>query len=207
MLSTSFARIRRPGAAVGAGLATVLLCARVAVFVALPSSVDAAPASASASVVVRPVAPPRSIDADGYLKDYKAINFKAVDPVYDDADPDGNAGDLMAFYADQGVDRLVFRVGMFMMESIDGSGDCFRGAGTRVYVFADYEDGGTMAIPDGVGGRVPIMWDTCVRLGYGDRGSFEETAFAPDLKAAPDGIVRASAIVPALHTLEGSINL
>ncbi|MFH1690321.1 MAG: FlgD immunoglobulin-like domain containing protein [Candidatus Eisenbacteria bacterium] len=147
------------------------------------------------------------IEADGDLRDYEAVNCKAIDAVYDDADPVGHAGDIMAFYADQGEDRLVFRVGMFMMEMIDGSGDCFRREGTRIYVLVDYEDGGTMTMPDGVARRVPIMWDTCVRLGYGERGAFEETAFGADLREVPEGLVRASAVVPELHTLEGSIEL
>ena len=166
-------------------------------------------AAAAPGAVARPVAAPvpSSIEADGYIKDYRAINCKAVDAIYDDSDAAGNAGDLMAFYAEQGADRLVFRVGMFMMEAIDGSGDCFRRAGTRVYVFLDYQDGGTTAFPDGVSGRVPFPWDACARLGYGERGSFEERAFAPDLTDVSSDLVRAAAVVPELHTLEGSIEL
>jgi len=152
------------------------------------------------------VAAQTTIEADGFLRDYEAVNCKAIDTIYDDADPDGNAGDLMAFYADQGEDRLTFRVGMFMMEMMDASGDCFRQAGTRVYVLVDYRNGGTMALPDGLVERVPIMWDACVRLGYGERGEFEEAVYAPDLNATPD-LVRGSAVVPRLHTLEGSIHL
>jgi hypothetical protein len=147
------------------------------------------------------------IEADGYFGDYEAVNCKVIDAIYDDADDESNAGDLMALYVDQGEDRLVFRVGMFMMEQLDGSGDSFRREGTDVYVFADYTDGGTMAVPDGVDHRVPLLWDVCVRMGYGERGSFEEVVFAPDLARAREGLVRSVAIVPELHTMEGSIEL
>ncbi len=164
-------------------------------------------AVAAAMLCVAPAFALPPVEADGFLKNYEAINCKAIDAIYDDADAVGHAGDIMAFYADQGEDRLVFRVGMFMMEMIDGSGDCFRRAGTRIYVFADYEDGGTMAMPDRLARRVPIMWDTCVRLGYGERGAFEEKVFGADLREIPEGLVRASVVVPELHTLEGSIRL
>lgn len=176
---------QRRGRAPWVGLAMVLL-------LALPSSSHGAPPA---------------VEADGFLDDYTRLNCKAIDPVYDDLDPSGNAGDIMAFYADQGVDRLVFRVGMFMMESIDGSGDCFRREDARIYIFADYQSGGTMALPDGIESRVPLMWDVCVRLGYGPDGAFEETVYGPDLRPAPAAIARACAVVPELHTMEASINL
>ena len=151
-------------------------------------------------------AAPSDIEADGYLRDYEAVNMKAVDPVYDDLDPDGHAGDIMAFNADQNVDRLVFWVGMFMMRSLGGKHDFFREAGTRVYVLMDYADGGTTALPDGIAGAAPIAWDLAVGVGWGDRGEPEITAFTPDLERAP-GLERRAAIVPELQAVEGSVNL
>ena len=153
--------------------------------------------------VPRGVASPTGgIDADGYVWDYAAVNCKAIDAVGDAP----VAGDIMAFYADQGTERLVFRIGMFMMESLDGRGDAYRGAGTRAYVLLDYRDGGTMAAPDGIDGRVPIRWDAAVRLGYGPDGEFRADAIGPDMEAVP-GLVRAAVICPDIHTIECSVHV
>jgi hypothetical protein len=146
------------------------------------------------------------IQADGYVGDYTALHCKAIDAIYDDRDPVGHAGDIMAFYADQKTDRLVLRVGMFMMRSLDGRTDYFREAGTRVYVLMDYEDGGTMEMPDGVAGRVPILWDAAVRVGYGARGVFGGDVLAPGGSPTRRG-VRAAVVVPEIHTIECSIDL
>jgi len=149
-------------------------------------------------------AAPEEIDADGYLLDYETVNCKAIDGIYDDADPAGSAGDLMSFYVDQNVDRIVFRVGMVMMRSLDGQHDYYREAGTRTYVLVDYRDGGTMELPDGIDGIVPVRWDVAVRLAYDDRGEFQGAAITPDRSAVLP--VRAVA-VPDLQTMECSIGL
>ena len=113
----------------------------------------------------------------------------------------------MALYVDQNVDRLVFRVGMFMMRSLDGKHDWFREAGTEIYVFLDYEEGGTMEGPRGTGRRVPLLWDAAVRLGYNGRGAFGAEAIDPEGLTPIRGLVRATSITPESHTIECSIDL
>jgi hypothetical protein len=152
-------------------------------------------------------AAPAEIEADGYLLDYQAVNCKAIDGIYDDSDPAGNAGDLMSFYVDQNVDRMVFRVGMFMMRSLDGRHDEYREAGARTYVLVDYRDGGTMELPDGIEGLVPVRWDVAVRLAYDERGEFGGAVFGPDLQEAARPRVRSVAVVPDFQTMECSIEL
>ncbi len=147
------------------------------------------------------------IEADGYFGDYEAINCKAIDGIYDDADPDGHAGDLLAFYVDQNVDRLVFRVGMVMMRSLDGLHDSFREEGAEVFVLMDYADGGTMELPDTRDLRVPLLWDAAVRMGHSERGEFEAVGFMPGREEPIPRLVRRVAIEPELHTMECSIHL
>jgi hypothetical protein len=147
------------------------------------------------------------IEVDGRFDDWEAINCKAIDGIYDDHDPVGNAGDIMAFYADEQETRLVFRVGMFTMTGLGGGGDCFREAGTDIYVLLDFAPGGTMEMPGRIDHRVPIMWDTAVRLGYGDRGEFEVVALDSESGGRPAGLVRAAAIEPKLQSMECSIDL
>jgi hypothetical protein len=147
-------------------------------------------------------APAGGIEADGYVWDYAAVNCKAIDAVGDAA----AGGDIMAFYADQNVDRLVFRVGMYMMRELNGRRDSFLECGTRVYIFADYRDGGTMEAPDGLDRRVPLLWDVAVGMGYGDSGEFEAVTYGPDLKARAD-LLRRAVIAPGISTIECSIEL
>ncbi len=151
--------------------------------------------------------PAGGIEADGYLADYEAIHCKAIDGIYDDTDPVGHAGDILAFYADQNVDRLVFRVGMVAMRSLDGERDWFREAGTEIYVLLGYAEGGTMGMPGGLDRRVPVRWDAAVRLAYGDDGEFEAVGFASDRAGPIEGLDLRAAVVPSWHTLEGSIDL
>ena len=120
-----------------------------------------------------------AVQADGYVLDYERVHCKAIDPVYDDADPDGNGGDLMALYVDQQVDQLVFRVGMFMMRTLDGRGDWFREAGTEIVILADYAPGGRTSVPGVPGATAPVAWDCAVRARYTARGSFEATTLTP----------------------------
>ena len=144
------------------------------------------------------------IAADGRLDDYSAVHCKAIDRVYDDTDPEGSAGDLMALYVDEQTDRLVFRIGMFMMRTLDGARDEFREAGTEIYVFLDYDEGGTMDLPDGLEGRVPLAWDRAVRAAYSGRGAFDAEVLAPGDRATTAAV---AAIVPELHTIEIEMDL
>ncbi len=141
------------------------------------------------------------VTADGRVDDWEGIHCKAIDGIYDDADPSGNGGDIMALYVDQQEDALVLRVGMFMMRGLDGRTDWFKDAGTELYVLIDYESGGTMSLPDGLDARVPIMWDAGVRMGYEGRAGFAASSFAADGARATD-LVREAVIDPFIHTIE-----
>ena len=147
------------------------------------------------------------IEADGHFDDWEAINCKAIDGIYDDHDPAGDAGDIMAFYADEQETGLVFRIGMFTMTGLGGGGDCFREAGTDIYVFMDFVPGGTMEMPGGIDHRVPIMWDAAIRLGYGERGEFGAATFDSGSGGDRADIVRAAVIEPKLQSMECSIGL
>ncbi len=131
-----------------------------------------------------------AVRADGVVDDYEAIHCKAIDGIYDDADPAGHAGDIMALYVDQQEDALVLRVGMFMMRGLDGRTDWFRDADTELYVLIDYESGGTMILPDGLDARVPMMWDAGVRMGYAGRGEFVSSSFAAEGGRANRAVVK-----------------
>ncbi|MBD3368264.1 MAG: hypothetical protein GF405_08885 [Candidatus Eisenbacteria bacterium] len=163
--------------------------------------------SLAAIVALASVAGAASIEADGYVLDYEGIHCKAIDPVYDDTDPDGNGGDLMALYVDQQVDRLVFRVGMFMMRSLDGKSDWFRDADTEIIVCADYAPGGVMDVPGVDGARVPLSWDSAVRMGYDDRGGFSASLLTPDGVSVRSETLSDVVIDPTIHTIECAVPL
>ena len=148
-----------------------------------------------------------AVEADGYVLDYERIHCKAIDPVYDDADPEGNGGDLMALYVDQQEDGLVFRVGMFMMRSLDGRSDWFRDAGTEIVIFADYRDGGATSVPGAPSAAAPLEWDCAVRAGYAERGSFEAALLTPVGRAIEEEPLSEAVIEPAIHTIECAIPL
>jgi hypothetical protein len=150
---------------------------------------------------------PAAIEADGFVLDYEAVHCKAIDPVYDDTDTDGNGGDLMALYVDQQTDRIVFRVGMFMMRSLDGRSDWFRDAGTEIVVLMDYAPGGAVAVPGAADATAPFEWDCAVRAGYAERGAFGATMLTPDGRALREQPCEAAVIDPHIHTLECSIPL
>ena len=92
-----------------------------------------------------------AIEADGYLKDYEAVNCKAIDAVYDDADPDRTCRRHHGPLRGPERGRLVFRVGMFMMRDVRRDAATASGRpDTRVYVLVDYEERRHDGLPDGL---------------------------------------------------------
>ncbi|MGD9140836.1 MAG: hypothetical protein PVJ42_04785, partial [bacterium] len=131
-------------------------------FVAL-AAFAAAPAGALAAAQAHTV----EISGDPHV--WGPQHAKALDPVYDGASGRDAIGDLMAFYFDQGADRLSFRVSLYRAPTAPGDVSLLA-EGVRVFVLMDYEEGGTSELPYGVSGGAPFMWDAGVELAQPEGG-------------------------------------
>jgi len=136
---------------------------------------------------------------------YGPEHAKVLDPVYDMTNPVAAAADLMAFYYDQNVDRLVFRVQIKDLGSFDERFNGMKDAGTRVYFALDYRDGGRTALPDGVNGEAPFSWDRVLRIGYDESGSLTGTLIDATLGTAETERVKKVNVSVRNGMIEGSI--
>jgi len=105
-----------------------------------------------------PASPAPGLEITGDPKVWQPIHAKALDPVYDGATGREGIGDLMAFYFDQEVDRLSFRVSLFRPVGTPESAPLIP-EGIHLYVLLDYMPGGSKALPRGIDGEAPIEWD------------------------------------------------
>ncbi len=170
----------------------------LAVSLAIPFPLFAAPSSP---------APAPGIDAAGDPTAYGPEHAKALAPVYDTARPGARAADLMAFYYDQNVDRLAFRVQLFDIGSSDETVNRMKDSNTKIYIALDYTDGGTRALPDGIRGEAPILWDRVLRIGYDEAGALRGTLLDPSFGGGETDRVRRVHVSLRHDMVEGSIHL
>ena len=117
---------------------------------------------------------------------------KALDPVYDGVSGRDAVGDLMAFYFDQGADRLSFRISLYRAPRALASTPLLA-EGVRVFVLMDYEDGGTLGLPYGISGEAPFLWDSGIELTQPDGRARARMVDAQFGVLGTDGVRRAIA--------------
>lgn len=118
---------------------------------------------------------------------WQRINAKALDPVYDAVATSESAADLMAFYFDQDIDRLSFRVSLFNPPSQEPKSSLLP-KDVSILILMDYLPGGSKALPDVDGQPAPIQWDLSIRIAE-NNGSPAVKVYSDDLQELP-GLVR-----------------
>ena len=152
-----------------------------------------------------PQSPAPGIEAVGDPSQYKPEHARLLDPVYDIAGRAGVGADLMAFFYDQNVDRLDFRVQIFEMGSYDESVNRFLSAGTELYIALDYMPGGTTTLPGVTAGSSPLAWDRCLKITAGEGGRAVGTLFDPAGDTGETERVRRVNVSSRNHMVEGSL--
>ena len=113
---------------------------------------------------------------------WERSHVKAIDRAGDVA-PGSEGADILAFYFDERVDELAFRVSMLGMRDPGTGDDVYDRDKTKIVILLDYAEGGERSLPFGVSGEAGIAWDEAILL---DPFEKNEGKRARDVYAAPD---------------------